>query len=258
MLRRTTIPTIAWSVALGTAVLPALSQAQFVAPERSFTFSFGVARNDRIDRTVSPAAFGGLGLGGDASFATPLFALDARATLGGGISLLHSAAGLTNERLFDADVRLDLLQRYKPEWSAFRPALGIGALVDASVTEHRYTDVASGRKAFVFGLASLGPTARWTAGAASVDLHVPVVGMVLHPYSAVRVERPFFDPQAVSIATLQAPSLGISYTTRPGRGLGVTYEYRAKLLRYDGVLGVRELSQTFRIGITRRFPVGER
>ena len=113
----------------------------------------------------------------------------------------------------------------------------------------------------MFGVVGVGPAARWTTaptGGVSVDVAMPVIGMVVHPYSALRVGRPFFEPRAFTPLNLRAPRLAVAYEA-PAAGRAAPFvEYDASAMRYDGALPVRSLAQSVRVGVTWKRRSAER
>jgi hypothetical protein len=254
MLRRTAIVMIGCWTALASRAAQAQSAVSPPAlTPREFTIAGGLARADRIDRVVSPSLFGGLGVDGLVRARAPLFGLDATTSLSAGIRSLTSAAS-THESLYEGQLRFDLLQRASAQHSIFRPALGVGTQLDVAVTDHRYGSEAFGQKAFIYGLAAIGPIARWDAavagGQASLQLGVPLAGVVIHPYSAIRAGHPLWEPKGMTIADLQAPQLGISYARRIDNGVSLFTGYRANMTRAGGELPLRGFSQSFLFGVT--------
>ncbi len=255
MLRRTAIVMIGCWTALASRAAQAqsaVSPAPSSSP-REFTVAGGLTRADRIDRVVSPSLFGGLGFDGLVRARAPLFGLDATTSLSAGMRSLSSSAA-THENLYEGQLRFDLLQRASEQHSIFRPVFGIGTQLDMAVTDHQYGSEAFGKKAFVYGMAAVGPIARWDApvagGQASLQLGVPLAGVVIHPYSAIREGHPLWEPKTVTIANMQAPQLGLSYTRPMGNGVSLFTGYRANMTRYAGELPLRGFSQSFLFGLT--------
>jgi hypothetical protein len=255
MLRRTAIVMIGCWTAFASRAAHAQS-AVFPAPSassRELTIAGGVTHAARSDQVVSPSIFGGLGVDGLVRARVPLFGLDATTSLTGGIRSLSSSAS-THENLYEGQLRFDLMQREAAQHSVFRPALGIGTQFDLAVTDHHYGNEAFGQKAFVYGMAAIGPVARWDAplgnGHASLQLGLPVAGVVIHPYSAIRAGHPLWEPKNVTLAGLQAPELGITYTKPLDNRVSLFTGYRAKMTRYDGELPVRGFNQSLLFGIT--------
>lgn len=253
MLRRTSI------VMIGTlAVFTAHSaRAQAGVSPRELTLAVGMAQSQRVDEVISPSIYDGSGVDALVRYRRPLFGADIVSSFRGGWRHLSTdATTKTHELAMDGELRFDVMQTERAEHSVFRPVFGLGTQLTSTVTDHHYSNSIGGEKAFVFGVAAIGPIARWDAalrgGRVGFQLGAPLTGIVVHPYSAIRAGRSMFEPHAFTPATLRSPDVSLSYATAPRDGLAWFGEYRANATRYDSVLGVRGFSQMLYVGFVRR------
>ena len=254
MLRRTSIVTIGTLAVF--AARFAHAQTPATAP-RELTLAVGLAHSQRVDEVISPLIYDGSG--GDAllRYRRPILGADV-ATLfrGGWRNLSTDATANTRELSMDGELRFDIMQKGLAEHSIFRPVFGLGTQLSSTVTDHHYSSAIGGDKAFVYGMAAVGPVARWDAtlqgGRIGVQLGAPLTGVVVHPYSAIRAGRPLFEPHAFTPATLRSPDVAVSYAAAARGGFSWFSEYRANATRYDSVLPVRGFAQTLYVGLIRR------
>jgi hypothetical protein len=251
MSRRITIGTIGILASILAGNAHAQNRSESI---HELTAAVGISNSARSDRVVSPAVFDGRGWDALLRDRMPCFGVELVASLNGGVRSLAATTSSASESLYEGTIRIDVLQRERS--SSRWPSLGVDAQITTSLTDHRYWDASSARKAFVYGAATLGPIARWSAsaggGIASATVTAPVIGMVVHPYSAVRAGHPIFEPRGVTSAALFAPNAELSFSTRARHHVSLFAGYHASATRYDSSLPVRGLTQSILLGVTRR------
>ena len=240
----------------GSAALVAASSAAAQSSTGNETsISLGAGHTSRLDRAASPVRFEGSGLELNVQRRTPLLGTDARfAVKGGWYGLSSAASPESRENLFSAGFRLDLAE---PRGSrGLRPQLGIATDLQANVAVHRYARVSAAEKAFVFGTATIGPTAAWQrsigGGEASLQVGLPLAGLVVRPYSAMRAGQPLSGARWVTIGSLRAPTLGASFTTSERSRFPLTFSYNLGMTRFEDPMPVRALTHSLTVKIGRR------
>jgi hypothetical protein len=133
--------------------------------------------------------------------------------------------------------------------------LGIDLQATAAVIAHSYMDPDTRKMSYVFGTMTLGPALLLERalgeGSATVQLSVPVVGVVAQPYSAVWTSRPPLDLHFATLASLRSASATVAYRSPVHYGVALLTEYRLNVMRYEHVLPVRGLSHSIAVGIAR-------
>jgi hypothetical protein len=133
--------------------------------------------------------------------------------------------------------------------------LGVDLQATAAVIVHNYVDPEARTMSYVFGTTTLGPAMLLQRplgdGSATIQLSVPVVGVVAQPYSAVWTSRPPLDLHFATLASLRSASAAFAYRSPVHYGVRLLSEYRLGVMRYEDVLPVRGLSHSVAIGIAR-------
>ena len=83
-------------------------------------------------------------------------------------------------------------------------------------------------------------------------LSTPVIGLVDHPYSDLKVPNAADDFRAASIGSLRGLTGTVSYAPIDSRRFGLMWTDRVALVRYDDVQPVRAVSQTLTVGLVTR------
>ncbi len=232
------------------------------APSRSeIAVAVGVAQTNQFDATASPLQFGGHGLDFRSRYARTAGRWAFTAGFDGGLRSLTPDRSLTlgDERITQGEFRLDLQRALG---ASRTPAFSVGLALstDVGVTAHHYDDPGQSVSNFVMGAITLGPSVGWRhaigGGLARVNLSVPLVGIVDHPYTDVRAATSNFDMHVVNASTLRGLSADLSYSPAALRRFGIEYGYRLRLLNYADVQPLRSMSQSLTIGVVRRFGRG--
>jgi hypothetical protein len=217
------------------------------------TLAAGIGQSDRIDRTASPAQFGGRGLDVNASLERSFGSLCVTAFGRGGHKTLTSTTGSSaTERFTDGEIAITALRSLNNNPEARRSlSLGVEARAELGFTSHTYAD--HNMSTFRAGVASLGPALRWRqqigGGSAVVQLATPLVGLTDHPYVPGRADP---NLKFASLGSLRGANGLVSYEFSPRERLGIIASYRISSMRFDNVRPVRSLTQTFTIGIATR------
>jgi hypothetical protein len=233
------------------------AHGQTVAADREVKLTVGVGRNDRVNRAVSPVRFGGAGIAVGLAYRASGNRLDIDASAHGRAESLEPAAGgsASDERVTSGEIRLSVL----PARRARERTVSFGGEADLTgvVVAHRYADPGQRTTTYVLATATVGPLVSIRrnigggGGTAEARLSTPLIGIVAHPYSALREGRAL-ETRVATVASLRAATAVVSYTPAATRRFGLVYEYRFAVMRYDAVLPVRALSQSFAIGLVRR------
>lgn len=237
----------------------ALAQHDTVSSASRLVLSGGIDQDDRVDFTASPVRHDGRGFNLGLEYQTRMGPLSVDALLDGGGQHLSSLAAqpASTERLVQGAFALALERPINATRSA-SDGFAVGLAVDASVvvTTTGYTDPDATSSSYMLALATLGPSAAWTrAWSGSVvqfRLSTPVIGLVDHPYSDLKVPSAAVDFRAASIGSLRGLTGMVSYAPTDGRRFGLTWTYRVGLVRYDDVQPVRAVSQMLTVGLVTR------
>jgi hypothetical protein len=136
-------------------------------------------------------------------------------------------------------------------------ALGVEFGSTITLARHLYAGQDMAQQNFDLGVATLGPTARWTrrvgAGQVAASLAVPLLAWVDHPYADVRFATQLMHVHFAPLSQFRQANGELSYAFRPESRTGITASYRIGMLELDGLEPVRRVSQSFSVGVVRRF-----
>jgi hypothetical protein len=255
MLRLTTaIPIACYALLLCAPATEA--QSAHATNQRELSISAGLAFSDRVDEVVSPSRFAGAGLDAGIGYAS----LGGKAAIlvslrGGTRALSASGAQRSGEQLTDGELHVSVFPVRGTSALGTRVMLGIDLQASAAVISHHYMDPEERTMSYVFGTMTLGPAIMLEhslgAGTATVQLAVPVVGVVAQPYSAVWSSRPPLDLHVATLGSLRSAAAAVAYRSPARYGVALLSEYRLSVMRYEHVLPVRGLSHSVAIGVAR-------
>jgi hypothetical protein len=257
-----TVPTTACLVFL--AAQFASAQVDTLRPRRhELMLVAGVSDGQRLDATASPLQFGGLGSSAVVAYTSTYDRTAVGASIDGAqrhLSVINGAA-TASELLSETNAQATWTRRW--ESPARRGAFSVGADLTASlaVTHHTYTDPAKTASDFALGLVTLGPIVGWSQsigrGAAQVDVATPLVGVIDHPYSDIRInDGSVRTVRVANVATIHGLSGALTYAVAARDRLSVLCTYRVRLLHVADVQPLRSVSQTFGVGIVTRWGEG--
>jgi hypothetical protein len=232
------------------------AQSAHVTTQRELSITAGLTRSDRLDKVVSPSRFAGAGIDVGLAYASLGNTATILVSLRGGARTLTAAGPqLSGERLTDGDFHISAFRARGTSVLGARLKLGIDLQATAAVIVHSYMDPEARTMSYVFGTTTLGPALLLERplgdGSATVQLSVPVMGVVAQPYSAVWTSRPPLDLHFATIASLRSASASVAYSSPVHFGVCLVSEYRLGVMRYEDVLPVRGLSHSVAIGVAR-------
>lgn len=243
---------------------PAHAQAGGEPPRQSLTVSLGMVQDTRRDAADSPLAYAGNGTGARIDYdrvrdgsRVHLFLTAGRSTLTPAGSV--PAADIPLEEafgLYALEAGMDWQLR---GGSARRAEFALGVEFGATVTlaRHLYAGQDMAQQNFDLGVATLGPTARWTrrvgAGQVAASLAVPLLAWVDHPYADVRFATQLMHVHFAPLSQFRQANGELSYAFRPESRIGITASYRLGIFELDELQPVRHVSQSFSVGVVRRF-----
>jgi hypothetical protein len=220
----------------------------------------GVGQSMRRDLSASPLAFSGHG--SDVAIAlrrvTGPSAIEL--TLNGGLHSLRSSssASRATERVGQGQLSVALL-RTLGDHGECACGIAIGAALSGNMmlTRHAYDDPTHRSADFLFGAVGVGPAASWRAPVAGgffdARVNVPVASVVEHSYSVVNEHDAATNWRFAALNTLRSATTTLAFTSSARRRVGLTWLYRADVLRYDDVQPVRVLTQSLSMGVVARF-----
>jgi len=214
----------------------------------------GVSRDDRFDQVVSPSRFSGVSVTGRIGYDGFVKGARVRADLHGGSGLLSAPAPQrSDERVSDGDFHLSLFPGAGTRAFGGRLSLGLDVATAASLIAHQFSDPAAKKESYLFGTMTVGPSLLLERplgeGSLSAQLSVPVAGVVLQPYSAVRGTRSPLDFHSATLASLRSATGLFAYRSPQRAGMSMLYQYGLSMMRYDNALPVRGLSHSMTIGV---------
>jgi hypothetical protein len=222
--------------------------------------AIGVGQRRQRDVTASPLIFAGTGGDAAARIDQPV---GQRLTVTAGLDAtwqrMTTASTPARERIVDGNLHAALLQTVagRERTATGAIALGVDAGVGIVSNVHRYATPTTPTGTFLLVAASVGPAVQWHAliarGAATVELHAPLVGLVDHPYSEAKAGYTPVAIHAVDARSFRALDALVRFAPEAARRMGITADYRASLLRFDDVQPLHAVSQAFSIGIATRF-----
>ncbi|MEP6495119.1 MAG: hypothetical protein ABJF01_20700 [bacterium] len=219
------------------------------------SLAVGVAHTDRLDATASPIRFGGQGVDLAAHYRRARGAMVVTASIDGGTRNLapRASSGSAGEQLTSGSAHVAALHRLGGTPTGF--AIGVDANASIDVTAHRYADANASISDFLIGTFSLGPALWWdhriAGGIAHAEVSAPLVGLVDHPYSDIRVARISVRP--VTAQNLHGFTGAIIYAPAAHRRVGIEYAYRFRVFGYSDVQPVRSASHALSVGVVTRF-----
>jgi hypothetical protein len=243
---------------------PAYAQAGAEPARQSLTVSMGMVEDTRRDAADSPLAYSGNGPGARMDYDRVRegnrFHLSLTA---GGSTLTPSGAVPLPDIPLQEAVSLYALEAGM-EWRLRGgPARGgdvaIGVEFGATVTvaRHLFAGQDISQQDFDLGVATLAPTARWTrrlgAGQLAAALAVPLLAWVDHPYADVRYAQQLMSVHFAPLSQFHQADGELSYAFWPESRTGITASYRIGMFELDGLEPVRRVSQSFSVGVVRRF-----
>lgn len=252
-------PTIALTIACCSlfSVRAVHARAPLVPPH-ALSLTVGVAQSARFDEAVSPDIFAGRGPELSLTYWSRGSHADLMTSFRAGTHALDATSGVTpREQTTQAALHFGAFVPHARTSSNDGPSFGVDVQTSAALIAHDYSGPDAKTSSFAFGTATLGPAMFWARkigpGVGALWLAVPLAGVVVQPYADLRDVSPLPGLQWTTAAQLHAASATLSYEPRYGafgNRVGLRYEYRAEMLRYDRVLPVREFTQSVSIGVT--------
>jgi len=258
MTRLTTAPIAAFVCVALTSALHGQSDTASARSAELALFA-GVSQGARLETTASPRTFSGPGFAASLDFRRPFSQRWTFATsIGTDLRRFRPTASgeAGQEQIAEGDLRAMLLRRI---WGAPPSSfsLGLATALDVTQTVHHYADPARHFANFMFTSATMGPAVSWArsirGGVANVELSSPLIGLVDHPYSDHRQGDGFDRVRVATAAELRGISGTLRYAPAERGSFGVVYAYHFDLSRYADVQPMRSASQSFSIGIRKRF-----
>jgi hypothetical protein len=220
----------------------------------------GIGQSIRRDLSASPLDFAGHGGNFAATFHHVTRRSIAEFSLSGGSQSLRSSSAnsLASEHLGQGQFALALLRTLGDDKQcSCGISLGAALMANAMVTRHAYGDPTHRSSDFLFVTGGVGPAAAWrtrvSGGFFDARLLVPIASVVEHSYSVVNEHDAAAAWRFASPGSLRAATATIAFASTADKRIGVTWSYRAELLRYDDVQPVRGLTHSLSVGVVTRF-----
>ncbi len=251
------------SVFLLGAWQPIYAQDQGGPIRQSLTVSAGVYQENRRDAADSPLAYSGSGPGGRIDYDWTRATRHWYVTLAAGKSTLAPTTSLQqdvpSQEAFSAytiaagtDWRL---RGISPRVGTL--SVGVEFATNVTIAQHLYSGQDLSEQSFDMGTITLAPTVRWTKrfgfGDFGASLSVPLLAWVDHPYADVRFATQFSEIHFASLAQYRQASGALTYAFRPESKYGAIAAYRLSVFDLSDIEPVRRVSQSFSIGVVRRF-----
>jgi hypothetical protein len=221
----------------------------------------GVSQGARLETTASPRTFGGPGFAASLDFHRSFSAQRWTFASSIGTDLRRFRPTVSgeggDEQLVEGNLSTMLLRRISGGGGAASNfSMGLATELGVTRTVHRYADPASHISDFMFTSATMGPAVAWTrsirGGVANIELSSPLIGLVDHPYADYRGNT-FDRVRVATAAELRGFSGTLRYAPAERAGFGLIYAYHFDLTRYADIQPMRSASQSFSIGIRKRF-----
>ncbi|HEU4995528.1 MAG TPA: hypothetical protein VFT29_11950 [Gemmatimonadaceae bacterium] len=221
--------------------------------------SAGITHGARLDRAASATRFAGDGF----ELGLRHAAIGKRATIStslrGGVRSL-AAAGVTAGRTRATESSGELaLSLFPASGTTLGPiTFGLTMRAAGTVVGHHLTEPTTRTLSYAFGTATVGPSVRMNraigGGKATAQLDVPLAGVVVQSYSAVRSITGLanVDTRWTTLGALRAGGLSLSYEPASRGRWGIVYQYRLQGAAYDATQPVRSLTHALSIGIVWR------
>lgn len=237
------------------------------APNRGsgLTVSFVRIQENRRDDADSPIAYAGSGPGGRIEYEGDRPGRRTYFALSGGGSTLTPAAAVGQADIPPLQEGFDAFDlRAGTQWHAgplpgVHGDLFIGVEADAAITlvRHAFAGQGTSHQSFDLGVATIGPTARWSrrtrSGEFAASLGVPLVALIDHPYADVRLAAQVSRLRIESLSRVRQADGGLSYELALGGGTGVVAQYGLSVFVLDDLEPIRRVSQSLSLGFTRQF-----
>ncbi len=252
-------PTIALTIACCSlfSVRAVHAQAPLVPPH-ALSLTVGVAQSARFDEAVSPDIFAGRGPELSLTYWSRGSHADLMTSFRAGTHALDATSGVTpHEQTTQAALHFGAFAPHARTSTNDGPSFGVDVQTSAALIAHDYSGPTPRRRRSPLARprSDRQCSGRGRSALASAHCGSPCRSPVL---SCSRTRTCATSHrcrrlQWTTAAQLQAASATLSYEPRYGtfgNRVGLRYEYRAEMLRYDRVLPVREFTQSVSIGVT--------
>jgi len=230
---------------------------------RALTISAGIYQENRRDAADSPLAYSGDGPGGRIDYDWTRAARHWHFALSGSSSNLAPATSVQQDvpstesfRAFAFEAGTDWrLSSVSPRIGTL--AVGVEFASTVTIAQHLYSGQDLSEQSFDMATFTFAPTVRWAKrvgpGEFGATLAVPLLAWVDHPYADVRFATQFSEVHFESLAQYRQANGAFTYAFHPQSKYGATAAYRLSVFDLSDVQPVRRVSQSFSIGIVRRF-----
>ncbi len=230
---------------------------------QSLTISAGIYQENRRDAADSPLAYSGNGPGGRIDYDWSRAARHWHFALSGSNSNLAPATSVQQDVPSTEAFRAFALEA-GTDWrlSGVSPRVGIVAVgvefaSTVTIAQHLYSGQDLSEQSFDMATVTLAPTVSFAKrigpGEFGATLAVPLLAWVDHPYADVRFATQFSEIHFASLAQYRQATGALTYTLHPQGKYGAVAAYRLNVFDLSDVEPVRRVSQSFSIGIVRRF-----
>lgn len=236
------------------------AQSSTANASNELEMSAGITHGARLDRAASATRFAGEGF----EFGLRHSATGKRATIStslrGGVRSL-AAAGVTPARARATESSGELALSLFPasRAAALGPiTFGLTLRAAGTVVGHHLTEPTTRTLNYAFGTSTVGPALRtehaFGAGKATVQLDVPLAGVVVQSYSAVGPLTGLANMSTswTTLSSLRSAGLTLSYEPVTRRRWGLVYQYRLQGSSYDATQPVRSVTHGLSIGVAWR------